>query len=127
MGQIQVRLDTQSLCRSSALTSNSDIWGRKPVLLTAATIFFLGSAISGAATSIDMLIAGRAVQGVGGGGLIILVNICISDLFSMRCVAHLKRESNFESTNVTVGNEQRILVRPNRRNKLSSIAYNFTY
>ncbi|KAI9788994.1 MAG: hypothetical protein M1816_006452 [Peltula sp. TS41687] len=62
----------------------SDIWGRRPVLLTAAAIFFLGSAVSGAATSINMLIAGRAVQGVGGGGLIILVSICISDLFSMR-------------------------------------------
>lgn len=31
-----------------------------------------------------MLIAARAIQGVGGGGLIILVNISISDLFSMR-------------------------------------------
>lgn len=30
-----------------------------------------------------MLIAARAIQGIGGGGLIILVNICISDLFSM--------------------------------------------
>ena len=31
-----------------------------------------------------MLLAGRVIQGIGGGGLIILVNICISDLFSMR-------------------------------------------
>lgn len=31
-----------------------------------------------------MLIAARAIQGIGGGGLIILVNISISDLFSMR-------------------------------------------
>jgi predicted MFS family arabinose efflux permease len=31
-----------------------------------------------------MLIAARAIQGIGGGGLIILSNICISDLFSMR-------------------------------------------
>lgn len=31
-----------------------------------------------------MLIAARAIQGVGGGGLIILVNITLSDLFSMR-------------------------------------------
>jgi MFS family permease len=31
-----------------------------------------------------MLIAARAIQGIGSGGLIILVNICISDLFSMR-------------------------------------------
>ncbi|KAI9806936.1 MAG: hypothetical protein M1833_002594 [Piccolia ochrophora] len=62
----------------------SDIWGRKPALLIAAAVFFFGSALCGAATSITMLIAGRAVQGLGGGGLIILVNICISDLFSMR-------------------------------------------
>ena len=31
-----------------------------------------------------MLLGGRVLQGIGGGGLIILVNICISDLFSMR-------------------------------------------
>jgi MFS family permease len=31
-----------------------------------------------------MLITARAIQGIGGGGLIILVNISISDLFSMR-------------------------------------------
>ena len=62
----------------------SDIWGRKPVLLAAAGVFFVGSLVCGASTGIEMLIAGRAVQGMGGGGCIILVNICISDLFSMR-------------------------------------------
>ena len=31
-----------------------------------------------------MLIAGRVIQGMGGGGLIILPNICVSDLFSQR-------------------------------------------
>ena len=38
------------------------------------------------ATSINigMLITARAIQGIGGGGLITLVNISISDLFSMR-------------------------------------------
>ena len=34
-----------------------------------------------------MLLAGRVIQGIGGGGLIILSNICITDLFSMRFVA----------------------------------------
>jgi fucose permease len=62
----------------------SDIWGRKPVLLIAAAIFFIGSLLAAVSVSIAMLIAARAVQGIGGGGLIILVNICISDLFSMR-------------------------------------------
>ncbi|KAH8820707.1 MFS multidrug transporter-like protein [Xylogone sp. PMI_703] len=62
----------------------SDIWGRKPLLLAAAAMFFLGSTLCGTAINIDMLIAGRAVQGLAGGGLLTLVNICISDLFSMR-------------------------------------------
>lgn len=62
----------------------SDIWGRKPVLLLAVVIFFIGSAISASAVNMDMLIAGRAVQGLGGGGLLTLSNIVISDLFSMR-------------------------------------------
>jgi hypothetical protein len=62
----------------------SDIWGRKPILLCAAGIFFLGSVLAGASISIGMLIVARAVQGIGGGGLIVLVNITISDLFSMR-------------------------------------------
>jgi multidrug resistance protein len=62
----------------------SDIWGRKPILLIAAAVFFIGSLIAALSVNIGMLIVARAIQGIGGGGLIILVNICISDLFSMR-------------------------------------------
>lgn len=62
----------------------SDIWGRKPVLLTAVGVFWVGSLLSGVSVSMGMLIVGRAIQGIGGGGILILVNICISDLFSMR-------------------------------------------
>jgi MFS family permease len=62
----------------------SDIWGRKPILLLAAGIFFIGSTLAGTSVSIAMLIIARAVQGLGAGGLIVLVNICVSDLFSPR-------------------------------------------
>ncbi|KKY16916.1 putative major facilitator superfamily transporter [Diplodia seriata] len=62
----------------------SDIFGRKPVLLVANIVFFIGSLIAALSINIGMLIIARAIQGVGGGGLIILVNIVISDLFSMR-------------------------------------------
>jgi MFS family permease len=62
----------------------SDIFGRKPILLFANIVFFVGSLICGLSVNVHMLIAGRVIQGLGGGGLIILVNICISDLFSMR-------------------------------------------
>ncbi|KIW20081.1 hypothetical protein PV08_00656 [Exophiala spinifera] len=62
----------------------SDIWGRKPMILFANVIFMAGSLIAGVSNSMGLLIGGRAIQGVGGGGLVILVNICIADLFSMR-------------------------------------------
>ncbi|KAK3047141.1 hypothetical protein LTS18_013216, partial [Coniosporium uncinatum] len=62
----------------------SDIWGRKPILLVANFVFFVGSLICALAVNVGMLIAGRAVQGLGGGGLLVLVNICIGDLFSIR-------------------------------------------
>lgn len=62
----------------------SDIWGRKPIMLVAVGIFWIGSLLCALSRSMGMLIAVRAIQGVGGGGIIILVNICISDLFSMR-------------------------------------------
>ncbi|KAF2161891.1 hypothetical protein M409DRAFT_69424 [Zasmidium cellare ATCC 36951] len=62
----------------------SDIFGRKPMLLLANIIFLVGSLVAALSNSIGMLIAARAVQGLGGGGLIILVNIVIGDLFPLR-------------------------------------------
>ena len=62
----------------------SDIFGRKPMLLLANIIFMVGSLVCALATSIGMLIAGRAIQGLGAGGLVILVNIVIGDLFPLR-------------------------------------------
>lgn len=62
----------------------SDIWGRKPLLLAGLLVFFVGSVICSVADSISLLLAGRAIQGVGSAGLNILVNICVSDLFALR-------------------------------------------
>jgi len=64
----------------------SDIFGRKPILLAAVFMFFASSIICALATSMPMLIVGRGFQGIAGGGLIQLVNITISDLFSLRSV-----------------------------------------
>lgn len=62
----------------------SDIWGRKPILLTATGVFFVSSIICAKAFNMPMMIAGRAIQGAAAGGLMQLVNICVSDLFSVR-------------------------------------------
>ncbi|KAE8378041.1 major facilitator superfamily domain-containing protein [Aspergillus bertholletiae] len=62
----------------------SDIWGRKPNLLVAVLWFLLSSIVCAAAVNMKMLIAGRALQGIAGGGLLQLVMIVVSDLFNVR-------------------------------------------
>lgn len=62
----------------------SDIWGRKPIFLVAVVVFFASSIVCAAAVDMQMLIVGRAIQGAAGGGLICMVNVGISDLFSVR-------------------------------------------
>ncbi|KAJ3857032.1 MFS general substrate transporter [Lentinula lateritia] len=57
----------------------SDIIGRKPVLYGCILIFLVGSALCGAAQTMVWLIVCRAVQGIGGGGIIQLVNITITN------------------------------------------------
>ncbi|KAI0788199.1 iron permease [Fomes fomentarius] len=55
-------------------------FGRKPALVAFILTFAVGSAISGAAQSMNMLIAGRVVQGLGGGGCIAITEIIYADL-----------------------------------------------
>ncbi|KAI8807530.1 major facilitator superfamily domain-containing protein [Cladochytrium replicatum] len=62
----------------------SDIFGRKWTFLSVILIFEFGSLLCGLANSMEMLIVGRIVQGVGGGGLFALILIIISDIVSLR-------------------------------------------
>ncbi|KAK3356668.1 major facilitator superfamily protein [Lasiosphaeria hispida] len=62
----------------------SDLWGRRWVFIAVVVIFVLGSGLCGGAHNGNMLIAARAVQGVGAGGLNIMVDIIICDLVPMR-------------------------------------------
>ncbi|KAI3476461.1 hypothetical protein L1887_61959 [Cichorium endivia] len=61
----------------------SDLTGRKPLLYIATAIFLLGSALCGAAQNMAWLDAARGVQGIGGGGIIALINIIIGDIVSL--------------------------------------------
>lgn len=47
----------------------ADVWGAKRVFVTATALFLAASALCGAAASMEQLIAFRAVQGIGAGGL----------------------------------------------------------
>lgn len=61
-----------------------DLFGRKGVFQFAIVVFVAGSACSGRAQSMDQLIAFRAIQGVGAGGLMIGVQAIIADIVPPR-------------------------------------------
>ncbi len=58
----------------------SDVRGRRPTIFAAVLIFLAGSAIAAMAPNMLVLIAGRAVQGLGGGGLFAMTQTVIGDL-----------------------------------------------
>ena len=57
----------------------SDIYGRRGMMLVALGLFMAGSAASAAAPSMLMLILGRGLQGIGGGGIVPLAQSIIAD------------------------------------------------
>jgi EmrB/QacA subfamily drug resistance transporter len=74
-----------------ATTATTQVWGklgdqygRKYLFIAAIVIFLIGSALSGLSHSMFELIAFRAVQGIGGGGLIVLAQAIIGDVVPPR-------------------------------------------
>jgi EmrB/QacA subfamily drug resistance transporter len=61
-----------------------DLYGRKIVLQTALVIFLIGSALCGISQDMTQLVAFRAVQGLGGGGLMVTAMAAIGDVVSPR-------------------------------------------
>lgn len=61
-----------------------DLFGRKDLFIFAIALFMAGSVIGGLAQDMSWLIAGRAVQGLGGGGLMILAQAIIADVVPAR-------------------------------------------
>ena len=62
----------------------SDVYGRRPFFLLAIVLFMVGAVVSGLAPSMTVLIVGRAIQGLGAGGLIPLAMAVIGDLIAPR-------------------------------------------
>ncbi|KIJ12269.1 hypothetical protein PAXINDRAFT_101285 [Paxillus involutus ATCC 200175] len=62
----------------------SDIFGRKAALCLAMVVFMIGSLLSGFSSSIIELIVYRGFAGAGGGGIINMAQIIISDVVSLR-------------------------------------------
>lgn len=66
------------------IASFSNVFGRRWVATAAVTIFLLGLLLCGLAQNFTLLIAGRAVQGIGGGGIVVLTQLIICDLIPLR-------------------------------------------
>ena len=62
----------------------SNIFGRRWITILAVSLFILGSGISGGAVNVAMLIAGRCVQGLGSGGIMMLLDLIICDLLPLK-------------------------------------------
>src|SRR5690348_1918925 len=66
----------------------SDIHGRRTMMLVAIGFFLVGSVISAAAPNMAILIAGRTLQGIGGGGIVPLTQTTIADMVTPRERGH---------------------------------------
>jgi EmrB/QacA subfamily drug resistance transporter len=66
----------------------SDIHGRRTMMLTALGLFIAGSVASALAPSTAVLIAARTLQGIGGGGIVPLVQTTVADMITPRERGH---------------------------------------
>ncbi|KAK4150316.1 general substrate transporter [Chaetomidium leptoderma] len=62
----------------------ANVFGRRWLTLISVAMFTFGSGICGGANSPAMLIGGRVVQGLGGGGIALMINIVLTDLVPLR-------------------------------------------
>jgi len=62
----------------------SDIYGRRALMLVSVSVFILGSAACALAPTLWALVAARALQGLGGGGILPLAQTVIADILSPR-------------------------------------------
>lgn len=64
--------------------SFSHIFGRKPLIYVSLAFFLAGAIVAALANNFTIILVGRSIQGVGGGGLICLTEIVVTDLVPLR-------------------------------------------
>ena len=69
---------------SAVVGKLGDQFGRKRVFQTSVTIFIIGSALCGLSEGMSWLIASRAIQGIGAGGLTVTATALIADIIPLR-------------------------------------------
>ena len=73
-----------SLVFQPSYTALSHIFGRMPLIIVALTLFLAGVLIAALANNFTLLLVGRTIQGAGGGGIVCLAEIVVTDLVPMR-------------------------------------------
>jgi EmrB/QacA subfamily drug resistance transporter len=63
-----------------------EVFSRRSLFIFGTLLFILGSGLCGGSNSMNMLIASRVVQGLGGGGVYSLVNVIVTDLVPLKDV-----------------------------------------
>lgn len=61
-----------------------DRWGRRPVITVALALILVGSVIGGLAPTMSVLIMARVIQGLGAGGMLVLVQAAVADVLPVR-------------------------------------------
>ncbi|KAJ5971406.1 uncharacterized protein N7479_001324, partial [Penicillium vulpinum] len=67
-----------------SFASFSNIFGRRPMIMISLIFFCVGAIISAIANNFTYMLIGRSIQGVGGGGIISLSEVIITDLVPLR-------------------------------------------
>lgn len=82
VGLVMIVFILCSMCSTAPMASLGDRHGRRPVYLASVTLFALGSLVIALSTSFWALLLGRAIQGVGGGGIIPTASAVIGDVYA---------------------------------------------
>lgn len=61
-----------------------DRWGRRPVIVTALLLIMAGSVVGALASDMAVLILARVIQGLGAGGMLVLVQAAVADVLPVR-------------------------------------------
>ncbi|KAJ5158827.1 uncharacterized protein N7500_008478 [Penicillium coprophilum] len=73
-----------SACFQPLFGQTANFFGRRWLMIGSVALFVLGSGISGGATNSPMMIAGRSIQGIGGGGINVMIDMIVSDMLPLR-------------------------------------------
>jgi MFS family permease len=64
--------------------SFSHIFGRKPLIYVSLAFFLAGAVVAAVARNFTVVLVGRSIQGVGGGGIIAMTEIVVTDMVPLR-------------------------------------------